>query len=104
MLFLIYVGSVHPMPDLKDLQVSDWYRLGLALNLGYYDLERIDQDFQENRRGKRLKMFDLWLKTQPDPSYEQLIQALHEIGDETVANSLYEKYGKYTASDHALFY
>ena len=40
-------------------------------------------------------MFKLWLRRQPDASYEQLIKALHEVGDETVANSLRKKDGKY---------
>jgi len=77
------------------LQVSDWNRLGLALKLNSYDLNIIEKDNPGDTRKQSLKMFDLWLKTQPDASYEQLIKALHEVGNETVANSLYMKYGKY---------
>ena len=77
------------------LQVSDWNRLGLALKLNSYDLNIIEKDNPGDTRKQSLKMFDLWLKTQPDASYEQLIKALREVGDETVANSLYMKYGKY---------
>ena len=40
-------------------------------------------------------MFEHWLKTQPDASYEQLIKALCEVGDKRVANFLCKKYGKY---------
>ena len=91
------LGLLPPKPDLKDLmhlQINAWNRLGLALKLNAYDLHKIEKDFQDTRR-QTLKMFELWLKTQPDASYEQLIKALHEVGDETVANSLYIKYGKY---------
>ena len=77
------------------LQVSDWNRLGLALKLNSYDLNIIEKDNPGDTRKQSLKMFDLWLKTQPDASYEQLIKALREVGNETVANSLYMKYGKY---------
>ena len=77
------------------LQVSDWYRLGLALTLSSYDLDIIEKDFRGDTRKQTCKMFDLWLKTQPDASYQQLIKALCEVGDETVANSLRKKYGKY---------
>ena len=93
-----------PKPDLKDLihlQVSDWNRLGLALKLDPYGLNIIEQDFRGDTRKQTLKMFEFWLKTQPDASYEQLIKALREVGDETVASSLYMKYGKYITFDYA---
>ena len=83
------------------LQVSDWKRLGLALKLNSYDLNIIEKDNKGDTREQTLKMFDLWLKAQPDASYEQLIKALHEVGDETVASSVYMKYGKYITFDYA---
>ena len=76
------------------LQVSNWYSLGLALNLKSDDLNIIEEDNQRDTRKQRHKMFERWLKTQPDASYEQLIKALCEVGDETVANSLRNEYGK----------
>ena len=98
------LGLLPPKPDLKDLmhlRVSDWNRLGLALKLNSYELNIIEQDFRGDTRKQSLKMFELWLKTQPDASYEQLIKALCEVGDETVASSLYMKYGKYITIDYA---
>ena len=77
------------------LQVSDWYRLGLALKLDPYELGIIEQDFRGNTRKQTNEMFEHWLRTQPDASYEQLIKALCEVGDKRVANSLCKKYGKY---------
>ena len=73
------------------LQVSDWSRLGLALKLDSYDLDIIEKDFRRDTRKQTCKMFDHWLRTQPDASYEQLIKALHEVGDETAANFLCSK-------------
>ena len=93
-----YLGSPPPNPELKDLidlQVGDWYRLGLSLNLKSDDLNIIEEDHRRDTRKQTCKMFDHWLKAQPDASYEQLIKALHKVGDETVANSLRKKYGKY---------
>ena len=92
------LGPQLPKPELKDLmhlQVSDWYRLGLELGLKSYKLDIIKRDHQGDTESQICKMFDRWLRTQPDASYEQLIKALHEVGDERVANSLCEKYGKY---------
>ena len=80
-----------------DLQVSDWYRLGLALRLNSYDLDIIKKDHPGDTKSQTCNMFGLWLRTQPDASYEQLIKALRKVGDETVANSLRKMYGKYMA-------
>ena len=84
------------------LQVSDWNRLGLALDLESYDLDIIGKDHRGDTKTQTLKMFQLWLKKQPDASYEQLIKALNEVGDERVASFLCKKFGEYTVSDHAL--
>ena len=76
------------------LQVSDWNRLGLALRLNPYDLNIIEKDNRGDTKAQTLKMFEVWLNSKPDASYEQLIKALHEVGEETVASSLCTKYGK----------
>ena len=96
-----YLGSQPPTPELNhlmDLQVSDWYRLGLKLRLNSYELNIIKKDHPGDTKLQTCEMFDHWLRTQPDASYEQLIRALHEVGDENVANFLCKKYGKYMAS------
>ena len=93
------LGSSPPNPELKNLinlQVSDWYRLGLALGLNSYNLDVIEKDHRGDRESQKRKMFDHWLRTQRDASYEQLIKALHEVGDETVAACLCGKYEIFT--------
>ena len=90
----LQASRVPELKDLMHLQVSDWNRLGLALNLDSYDLDIIEKDHRGDTRQQTLKMFELWLKAQPDASYQQLIKALHEVGDETVASFLSKYYGK----------
>ena len=94
------IPSLQPnrAPELKDLmhlQVSDWNRLGLALKLDSHDLGIIEKDHRGDTKTQTLKMFEQWLKTQPDASYEQLIKSLCEVGDKTVASFLCNKYGKF---------
>ena len=92
------LGSQLPNPELNDLmhlQVSDWSRLGLKLKLDPYELDIIKKDHPNSTKSQTCEMFKIWLRTQPDASYEQLIEALHKVGDKTVANSLYKKDGKY---------
>ena len=69
--------------------------MGLELKLDPYELGIIEKDFRGDTRKRTCKMFEHWLKTQPDASYEQLIKALCEVGDKRVANFLCKKYGKY---------
>ena len=93
-----HLGPPPPAPELKDLmhlRVSDWNRLGLELELDFYDLDIIEKDNHGDRKRQALKMFQLWLNSKPDASYEQLIKTLREVGDEAVASSLCTKYGKF---------
>lgn len=71
------------------LQVSDWNRLGLALDLESYDLDIIGKDHRGDTRTQTLKMFQLWLKKQPDASYEQLIKALNDAVDSAWSDTVY---------------
>ena len=87
-------SRVPELNDLMHLQVGDWNRLGLALKLDSYELDIIEKDHRGDTKTQTLKMFKHWLKTQPDASYEQLIESLCEVGDIAVANSLCKKYGK----------
>ena len=92
------LGSQLPNPELNDLmhlQVSDWSRLGLKLKLDPYELDIIKKDHPNSTKSQTCEMFKIWLRTQPDASYEQLIKALHKIKYETIAISLCNKYGKY---------
>ena len=92
------LGSQLPKPEVKDLmhlQVIDWYTLGQELELTSYELRIIKRNHPGDTKSQTCEMFELWLRTQPDASYEQLIKALHKIGHETVAISLCNKCGKY---------
>ena len=91
----LQASRVPGLKDLMHLRISDWNRLGLALNLDSYELEIIEKNHRGDTRQQTLKMFQHWLKTQPNASYEQLIKSLCEVGDKGVANSLCKKCGKY---------
>ena len=85
-----------PEPVLKDLaliKVSDWYVVGLQLELDDKDLDDIERDFGDSRRCRR-EMFKLWLKTSPNPTYAQLAKALMLAEEETLAHRICQKYGE----------
>ena len=71
------------------INVSDWHRLGLLLNLTMCQLREIDVTY--NKEGfNRIKaeMFDAWLKSSPSASWNDLIKALKTIGEANVASEI----------------
>ena len=70
---------------------TKWYQFGLLLNLNTAKLDSIDKDFQMSDR-KALKMFDLWLSSNPFATRKQIIDTLKTkaIGENTIAEE-YQK-------------
>ena len=81
--------------DLELQEVSEWFSLGLHLDIRLEKLESIRkeptlrciQDF-------RTEMFSVWMKKLPGPSWSHVVKALMEIGRERLAHKLALKYGK----------
>jgi len=85
-----------PEPKLKDLvtlKISDWYDVGLQLNLDEHALDCIEKSDPGFRTQKR-KMFTLWLRFDPNPSYQTLAKALFTVGENKIATEICAKYGK----------
>ena len=67
--------------------VNDWYNLGLHLGLSVKQLKNIRRKYY--RLGEeRMKtiMFEVWLKSFPSASWADLIDALNEMGEDSVAS------------------
>ena len=71
--------------------VTDWHRLGINLGLQTYELERIELDYQGNKR-RMLQMLDLWLQRPSTTPREDLVSALQQMGQNTVAEGIRQKY------------
>ena len=71
--------------------VTGWHRLGINLGLQTYELSRIEQDYQGNKR-RMLEMLDLWLQRPPATPWGDLANALQEMGENRVAESIRHKY------------
>ena len=94
-----YVLSTNPsvIPQLKDLvlvQVTEWYDLGLQLGVEDEELDVIHRNNPGNLKTCRREMFKAWLRITPNPSYQQLVEALTAVGDVREADQLSKKYGK----------
>ena len=89
-----------PEPTLRNLdliKVSDWYGVGLQLELDDQDLGDIKKNCCGDNKECRREMFRLWLKTSPNPTYAQLAKALVLAEEETLAHRICQKYGESNA-------
>ena len=94
---LITSSSPHSGPQLKDLvlvRAVEWYDLGLQLGVENAELKVIQKNNPGDLRARRREMFEAWLRIAPNPSYQQLVEALLEVGEINEAGSLCKKYGK----------
>ena len=75
------------------VQAVVWYDLGLQLGVEDAELEAIEKYNPGSLRACRREMFKAWLRITPNPSYQQLVEALLEVGEITEADHLCKKYG-----------
>ena len=77
--------------DLELKEVSDWYRLGIHLDIPTAELDPIR--YENNIQDSKWKMFSVWMKML-EPSWSPVVKALMEIGRERLARKIALKYGK----------
>ena len=87
--------------DIKNLSselttITNWYQLGINLNLQIHELNKIQQDHahQGNDR-QRLEMLALWLRCTPNAVWEDVVSALQQMGENRVAENIRQKHGLY---------
>ena len=71
--------------------VTDWYRLGFHLGLKTHQLKNIQQGYQESER-RMLEMLDLWLRCRPNAAWGDVVSALQEMAENSMAESIRRKY------------
>lgn len=83
-------------PTLKDLvliKITNWYDLGLQLDIEDDSLAVIRQNNPQDTASCKREMFRIWLKM-AEPCYLKLADALVAIGEENQASQLRQKYRK----------
>ena len=79
----------------QELQgVSEWFRLGLNLDIPSEKLQEINHNptFREIQQF-RTEMFCEWMKRQLEPSWSHVVTALMKIERESLAHKVALKYG-----------
>ena len=90
-------SSPHSVPQLKDLvlvRAVEWYDLGLQLGVENAEMKVIQKNNPGDLTTCRREMFEVWLRITPNPSYQQLVEALLAVRETNEAECLCKKYGK----------
>ena len=83
-------SPLYQRPELRTLcaivRTAKWYQLGIQLKVDRATLEDIGAD-KDGPEEKRQRMFDRWLRTNPEATNKQLLDALQMkvIGEVTMA-------------------
>jgi len=84
-------------PSLRDLvnhvRTTNWYNLGLQLNLDDYSLQQIQADERGNQEQKTC-MFRTWLRVCENPSWKAVVKALKDIGEKNLGAKLEQQFCK----------
>ena len=81
--------------DLELQEVSDWFGLGLHLDIPPPELYNIKHNITlRSPQEFRTEMFSVWMRKLPEPTWPRVVKALMEIGRERLAHKIALKYGK----------
>ena len=70
-------------------RVSDWYTLGIQLDLTTSQLNNIDVTYHAHGVDRlKIEMFNVWLKSSPNASWTNLITALRAMGEGRVVSDI----------------
>ena len=69
--------------------VSDWYMLGVYMNIPSKDLSHIEKQFSSQGSARcRAELFDVWMKRTPNASWELIAAALEKLGETVLAGKV----------------
>ena len=73
--------------------VINWFSLGINLGLPKHELSKIQQSYaHQGNDQQRLEMLYLWLQRTPNATWEDVMRALQQMGENRVAENIREKY------------
>ena len=91
--------SLKQRPELaflcEHVRTVKWFQLGIQLEVDTVSLKEIHQECSDIDQ-RRTKMYDEWLRTKPEASFLQLINALRScaVQEHTIAYNLEQIYNR----------
>ena len=73
--------------------ITNWYQLGIYLNLQTHELDKIQQDHAHHGNDRQmLEMLALWLRRTPNATWQDVVSALKQMEENRVAENIRQKY------------
>ena len=73
--------------------ITNWYQLGLYLNLQTHDLDKIQQDHAYHGNDRQMvEMLSLWLRRTPNAAWRDVVSALQQMRENRVAENIHQKH------------
>ena len=73
--------------------ITNWYQLGVYLNLQTHDLNKIQQDYAHHGNDRQMvEMLALWLRRTPNATWGDMVSALQQMGENRVAKNIRQKH------------
>ena len=73
--------------------ITNWYQLGLYLNLQTHDLNNIQLDHAHHGNERQMvEMLSLWLRRTPNATWGDVVSALQQMGENRVAENIRQKH------------
>ena len=73
--------------------ITNWYQLGLYLNLQTHDLSKIQQDHAHQGNDRQMvEMLSLWLRRTPNATWGDVVSALQQMRENRVAENIRQKH------------
>ena len=83
-------------------EITNWYRLGLNLNLQTHELKKIQQDHAHRGSDQQmLEMLDKWLRRTPTATWDDVVTALQQMGENRVAENIRQKHKRRPSKPNA---
>ena len=78
--------------------ITNWYQLGLYLNLQTHELNKIQQDHAHHGNDRQmLEMLALWLRRTPNPTWDDVVSTLQQMRENRVAENIHQKHLRRTS-------
>ena len=76
---------------LLHVKTTQWFLLGLTLTDDEPAMNLIRHNYRQDAEEALTRTFELWLKTE-QPTWEKMVLALQEIGENNLASRIKQKY------------
>ena len=73
--------------------ITDWYQLGLYLNLQTHELNKIQQDHAHQGNDRQMvEMLAVWLQRTPNATWGDMVNGLQQMEENRVAENIRQKH------------